>query len=163
MKVRCGSSNTMVNQNMQTTEQLALQLKAPPSHVASNMLPSKTTLYSNSHAASGPAPRSPGNPYRLVVCQVCQSRSLLCYQTQRCDGCHRRHGACCAATQTTPSNALCVLCARDSHSSHDDAQSILALSRSCKGVRSRTFTDMLLHLAAMQRHTRVAKMLRDEM
>ena len=88
---------------------------------------------------------------QLDVCQICESGAMW-RETERCDGCGRYRGSCCASKPPAPFNAYCVECEIDSGNSQEDAEGILALTRACKAARCATFTNILLHLA-QKKHT----------
>ena len=88
---------------------------------------------------------------QLDVCQICESGAIW-RETERCDGCGRYRGSCCASKPPAPFNAYCVECEIDSGNSQEDAEGILALTRACKAARCATLTNILLHLA-QKKHT----------
>ena len=82
----------------------------------------------------------------IDVCQICES-GVPWREHARCDGCHRNRGSCCSSKPPAPFNAYCVACERDSGNSREDAEGILALTKTCKAARCDTFTNIVLSVA----------------
>ena len=118
----------------------------PPPHWRQSATPS--SLSSTISCSPPPTNNTVTAKPVMDVCQICED-GVPWKDIERCDGCRRNRGPWCNAKPPAPYNVYCLSCERDSGNSQEDAESILALARTCRRTRCTTFADMLLSLAQM--------------